>query len=127
VYRLFVNSNDSYMCGQLLTRLGLSDLAAALAGTGHPSAVRESSHYVGGRYVRVAAGSDDATCSFERVSDQEYIARGDAASFEALAQFTAALSRTLSAGSVKHRFEIYDGEDAVRAYLHFDWPVREES
>lgn len=122
-----MNSNDSYMCGQLLTSLGLSELAAAVARAGQPSEFRKSSHYVGGGYVRVAVGSADITCSFERVSDQEYIARGDAASFEALAQLSAALSRTLADGSVKHRFEIYDGKDVLRAYLHFDWPAREES
>lgn len=121
-----MHSNDNYMCGHLLTSLGLSELAGVLAETGGPAEVRESSHYVGGLYVRASSGSENVTCSFERVSDQEYIARGDAVSFAALAQFAAALSRILAGASVKHRLEIYDGEDVLRAYLHLDWPASEE-
>jgi hypothetical protein len=36
------------------------------------------------------------------------------------------VSAALTAAGVKHRFEVYDYNDKLVAYLHFNWPAEDE-
>lgn len=46
----------------------------------------------------------------------------DGESVEAMLREAKLVSDALSRAGVKHRFEIYDGQHAIRGYLHHDWP-----
>ena len=47
----------------------------------------------------------------------------DADGAEALQRDAKLVSVALAAAGVKHRFEVYDCNDALVAYLHFNWPA----
>jgi hypothetical protein len=108
------------LAGQLDTPLGVEELAAALAAYGIRAQVRESSHYLGGRYIRVYEG--DAHFTLECLTG-EYLARADAASAEQVLATAARVSQVLVTLDVVHRFEVYGGTDGdLVAYLHHRWP-----
>lgn len=46
----------------------------------------------------------------------------DAASVERLIADATRVSTALTAAEIRHRFEVYDGDDRLVAYLHHDWP-----
>ena len=46
----------------------------------------------------------------------------DAESAEELVMQSSTVSNALSVAGVKHRFEVYDGNDELVAYHHYNWP-----
>jgi hypothetical protein len=46
----------------------------------------------------------------------------DAATPEAMIRDAKLVSEALTAGRIRHRFEIYDSGGTLNGYLHFDWP-----
>jgi hypothetical protein len=117
-------SDDEYsqMAGQIDTALPLEDLTDGLSSNGVRVQVRESSHYEGGRYVRVYEG---AYFTFERIGPTEYLARGDADSVEQMHKAASAVSWALSELDLRHRFEVYDSGARLVHYLHHHWPEGE--
>ncbi|HEX9952291.1 MAG TPA: hypothetical protein VGB53_11020 [Rubricoccaceae bacterium] len=45
-----------------------------------------------------------------------------AVSVDALVHDASLVSNALTRAGVRHRFEVYDAGDVLRAYLHHDWP-----
>jgi hypothetical protein len=83
--------------------------------------VRESSHYVGGEYVRVYDG--DANLTLECLSG-EFLARADADSAAQVLAAATLISEALTRLDLCHRFEVYsEAADDMVAYLHHRWPT----
>ncbi len=49
----------------------------------------------------------------------------DAASVAEMLSDAARVSEALSKARIRHRFEIYDEDNALAAYLHWEWPPGE--
>jgi hypothetical protein len=47
----------------------------------------------------------------------------DAESVETLLYEAKLISAALAAAGVRHRFEVYDGDDLLAGYLHYQWPA----
>jgi hypothetical protein len=107
------------MAGEIDTSLSIDALASALARQGVRLQVRESCHYVGGRYIRVGEGVPEFT--LESIPG-EFLARAAAASVEQMRSAVDRLSATLAAVSIRHRFEFYDVQSNLAGYLHYNWP-----
>jgi hypothetical protein len=109
------------MAGQIESSLAIDRLKAALAEQGLPVRLRESCHYVTGRYLCVR--DDCVEFTVEQISGGEYLARGDGPTLASLLQMTDQVSRALAGLDIRHRFEIYDSEDGLLHYLHGQWPM----
>ena len=48
----------------------------------------------------------------------------DNESLDALLAFSGRVSQALSANSIRHRFEIYDGNENLAGYFHHSWPLQ---
>lgn len=46
----------------------------------------------------------------------------DDASVEALIACSSRVSKTLAKAGIRHRFEVYDGDEVLAAYFHHAWP-----
>lgn len=104
---------------QAETALGLDDLAAAFVDEGIAAEVRESSHFAGGRYLRMCA-SDGAEVTLERTGREMIVrADGDGA---ALANAARLVSATMGRLGIRHRFELYGDENEMLIHLHHSWP-----
>ncbi len=114
-------AGNGTLAGQALTDLSVAELATCLSEAGLACQVRESSHYAGGTYLRV--GRPDADATFERVSPNEWLVRGDAESVSALLALAEVLSRPLIGAGIRHRIEVYNGAGTQIAYLHQGWPA----
>jgi hypothetical protein len=80
---------------------------------------RESSHYTGGKYIRIHDGDD---FTFERISGSEYLIRGFENSIEVLLALSSRVSSRLAILKIRHRFELYADSNEMMHYLHHDWP-----
>jgi len=107
--------------GHLDTPLPPEELASALKREGIAAEMRESSHYTGGRYLRIHAGGA-ADLSLERTRGGEYIVRADADEDAALADAARRVSAALGRQGIRHRFELYGPGEGME-YLHHDWPA----
>jgi hypothetical protein len=114
-----VEARYSQLAGEIQTDLRMRAFAGQLAKAGVRGEVRESSHYVGGNYVRVYAGAD---FTFERVAAGEYLARGDAESEGQMFEAASRVSKALIDLGIRHRFEVYDAQSRLIHYLHYLWP-----
>ncbi len=112
------------MAGQLESDLDLDRLAAQLSGSGLRVRLRESSHFEGGRYLRVEEGAD---FTLERVGSTEYLARADASSLEQLLRAASTVSLALAGLDVRHRFEVYDPASRLAHFLHHRWPRSDDA
>lgn len=111
--------NYSQMSGELETTLSLEDLSTQLSSSGLRVQVRESSHYEGGRYIRVNEGAE---LTLERIGPTEYLSEGEAPSVEQMYESASTLSWTLTELDLRHGFEIYDSSNNLAHYLHHRWP-----
>jgi hypothetical protein len=107
------------MCGDIITRLSLRRLAKLLRAGNLPAEVRESCHYQGGRYIRV---TDVGDFKLERISSNEYLARADMETVEQLLSAALRTSDILTSQRIKHGFELYDEQEKLVYYLHYQWP-----
>ncbi len=81
--------------------------------------VRESSHYTGGKYIRVY-DSDDFT--LERIAAGEYLVRGFEESLQHLFDVASRVSERLAVLQIRHRLELYAPSNELKYYLHHNWP-----
>lgn len=103
--------------GQIILPGGdLRVLARRLAEGNVGTRERASCHYAG-TYLLVRVG--DAEVRIERISDGEFLLHADHGE-PALGSLAAVLSAALTAGRVRHRIELYEGENLVH-YLHHEW------
>lgn len=114
-------SSEVRLYGHALTDLDPPALARGLARAGLPPMLRESSLRGGGTYLRIH-GAADAECTLERIAPAEYQAAGDAVDADAFHALVRALSAALAGMDVRHRLEVYDGDDVLVAYFHHLWP-----
>jgi hypothetical protein len=110
----FMSEASATMSGQLFKWPEKEALAATLASAGLNVQV--------GRYsVRV---KDCEHFSFEQygndTSSPEISA--DAETTERMIQDTKIVSAALAQANIRHRFEVYDENDQLVAYVHHDWP-----
>jgi hypothetical protein len=112
---------DPNLHGQLDSGIDLAVLTKRLCRQSLHAEVRESAHYTGGRYVSVVLG--DARLSFECVSEAEYLITGDADDPTSLIEVASETSARLSEAELRHRIEVYDG-DELDHYYHWQWPTR---
>ena len=76
-----------------------------------------------GRYaIRVGACEN---FSFQHLGGDlgEPCIAADAETVERMIRDAQLVSRALAAAGIRHRFEIYDGDDTLAAYVHHDWPA----
>jgi hypothetical protein len=97
--------------GTLATRCTLAELESLLVKEGVPVEERESSHFVGGRYLRIHEPGVHMT--LERVSEREYLCRADAEVQASLSSACLRLAGKLAALGVGYRLELYDEADAL--------------
>jgi hypothetical protein len=110
-----MSEDFSLLAGQLSTWPSKDELATVLRGAGLRI-------YIGRYSIRV----EDC----ERISFEEY--GGDlsepcivasAQTTERMVQDAELVSHVLAGAGIRHRFEVYDGEENLAAYLHHDWPT----
>ena len=97
--------------GTLATQRTLDALQAELESQGVRTERRDSSHYRGGHYLRLAA--PDVHCTLEQVSDTEALCRADATQRAALSAVCAQLAQALRSLDIGHRLELYDEADEL--------------
>ncbi len=105
--------------GEVILPLGgLDELARAIGRSPVSVEFRESTQYAGGRYLLARVGS--AQVSIESTGPGECLlhAEQEDPNLYVLAQ---ALSPALTAGGLRHRIELYEGE-VLAKYLHHAWP-----
>lgn len=108
-----------HLAGEIVADMSLNRLAAILQAGNLPANVRESSHYVGGRYIRI---NRDTDFSFEEIAQGEFLARADADDGQQLFRTATCISQVLTEHGIRHRFEIYDGNSTLVEYVHYLWP-----
>ena len=109
-----------FLCGEITAGISLARLAAILQSGGMPARVRESSHYQGGRYVRV---DDDGDFTIEQVARGHFLVQATSDSTQRLEETSGAISNALSIHNLRHRFELYDAAQLMTQYLHHLWPA----
>jgi hypothetical protein len=110
----------STLAGEIATSLGLEEMREIAASAFPGSEIRESSHYEGGRYIKVDLGEYDQL-SFERCSDSEYIVRGETEAAAKLKQAAERLSAAFASHQISNRFEVYHAGELCGEFDHA-WP-----
>lgn len=108
--------------GQIDSSITRAELCRVLGSAGANSALRASSHYTGGEYVRLE--SNVATMTFEPVSAGEMLVQGDADDHAALRALAWSAVRALRQAGLRHRLEVHGDDGRIWAYFHHDWPIR---
>jgi hypothetical protein len=111
--------------GQLLTEHSLHYLAEKLNETRVIRAeIRQSAHYSSGEYLSVKGSNGHL--SLERITSNELLARGDAEDADSLLGDARSISYVLGRMAINHRLEIYDQNQDLFGYLHYDWPHQQD-
>jgi hypothetical protein len=92
-------------------------LTALLKQANLPAVLHESSYSVSSHKLRVGDEME-----FERIEFDEYLIGGSSESLEKLFDLAQRVSAQLTTLDLRHRLEIYDGEDCLTHYLHHRWP-----
>jgi hypothetical protein len=114
-----MNSDRAQLNGELDSGANLSRIADKVRPTGMSIQIRESTHYTEGRYLLVEM--DNVEFRFERISSTECLVSGESDRVDQLSEAAIRLSQTFAASDVRHRFEIYDGDNRLLGYLHHRW------
>ena len=117
---------EPHTAGQVFVPKNEASLAAILNETFAQTQVRESSHYSTGKYVRIDFPSD-VEFFFERISDDEYLIRGEGEDSQSLGNAADEIANRLGQLGLRCRFETYDSDDSLVAYSHHDWPPHHKS
>ena len=110
-----MSDNFATLAGQLATWPSKDDLAGVQRSAGL--------HIYVGRYsVRV---EDCEHFSFEQYGGDlgDPVIAADAETAEGLVRDARLVSSALASADLRHRFEIYDGNDNLADYLHHRWPA----
>jgi hypothetical protein len=110
-----MNDEDALLSGQLSPWPSKDRLAEILRAAGLRIDV--------GRYaIRI---SDCEHFSFQHFGGDlgEPSIDADAETTERLIQDAQRVSGALATAGIRHRFEVYDGNDELAAYVHHDWPA----
>ena len=116
-----MNCREPHTCGQLLTEQNEHSLAMTLQGAFPDTQERESSHYLTGSYVVIDI-DDDTEFFFEKISDSEYLIRGESGDLKSLQDAAEAIAKHVGRHGLRCRLETYDENDSLSAYAHHDWP-----
>jgi hypothetical protein len=108
-----------HLAGEISSHSSLRRLAALLRNGGLAAEVRESSHYEGGRYVRV---TEDGDFTLERTASGKFLASATMYIDAQLLDVASRASNTLAGQDIPHRLELYDGHSTLVRYLHHRWP-----
>ena len=98
--------------GGLATSKSLEELLEILAPTFPQACIRESCHYIGGRYVSLKFGDHDRIC-FERSSDSEHVIHCDGGPPETVLSIVEQLAKVLEAADITHDFEVYQNDELL--------------
>jgi hypothetical protein len=113
--------SDASLAGQILTDLPLVELFHAFRRAGLDAHYHVAPH--GAADVRVN-GAGDAGCLVEDGDPGEYLVCDAGGERGALAEMARTMSAALAGMGVRHRLELYDGDDAeMFLYLHLGWPL----
>ncbi|MES2732878.1 MAG: hypothetical protein V4714_14080 [Bacteroidota bacterium] len=104
--------------GQLMASQSLE--ALALLFPKMKTKLGESSHYEGGRYLRITDVAE-TELTFEKIQRKEFLIKGEADTKEALQNLCKRISAILTANQLKHRMELYDEAEVQFHFLHFNW------
>ncbi len=120
-------NDDPLLCGQVDSKRGFLRFRWLLSDPSLRIETRESSLRQEGQYIKVrSANNEECTIQFERINSEEWLMDGDSNSVESLEALARLISQVLSRRAVKHRIEIYNGDETMRCYLNFDWPQLEK-
>ena len=97
--------------GTIAATCTLTELTALLSKHGLQFALRESSHYPSGRYLRLLASAVHLT--IERIAENECLLRADAESLDEIAAILKELSVAFAALRIPHRLELYGDDDEL--------------
>lgn len=114
----------------------MSDMTAVLSGQCSPWPSKEALlHHLRNGGLRVSEGRYSV-----RVEECEHFVfqhlggditdptiDADAESSERLYRDACLVSSALTKAGIKHRFEVYDSNDSLVHYLHFEWPPTSEA
>jgi hypothetical protein len=120
-----MDDREPHTAGQVFAPKNEASLAAILTETFAQTQVRESSHYSTGRYVRVDFPSD-VEFFFERISDDEYLIRGEGEDQQSLGNAAHEIATCFGQHGLRCRFETYDSGDSLVGYSHNEWPLPEK-
>ena len=112
---------ESLLAGEVVTELGVNRLSARLAAAGLRVEVSDSSHFTGGRYIRIREGIDGVHFTLEHINGS-YLADADADSVEEMHAAALRVSRALTGLGIRHRFDVHDRTARLRHRLHHLWP-----
>ena len=103
------------LAGQLSTWPSQAQMAQVLLAAG-------LSLYVGRYSIRV---EDCEHFSFEQFGGDlgDPCIGADAETAERMTQDAQVVSSALAAARIRHRFEVYDGNNNLAAYVHYEWPA----
>jgi hypothetical protein len=111
--------NDPCLSGQVITPLEITELLAEFQRAGLDAEIRYSSFYEIGCYLRVQ--DEKSALIFEKIEPEEYLVHGDADSLKELIALARSVSQMLCQSELRHRFELYDSQDQLVDYVHFNW------
>jgi hypothetical protein len=114
-----MSNRGPHLAGQIISGLSFRRLADLLRAGDLSAEVRDSSHYEGGRYIRV---TDDGDFTLEKIEADEYLARAEMDTAEQLLKTASRTSDVLTSQRIKHRFELYDEKATLVCYRHYQWP-----
>ena len=110
-----MNDDFATVAGQLLPWPSQDQMAQVLRAAG-------LSVYVGHCSIRV---EDCEHFSFEQFGGDlgDPCIGADAETTERMVQDARLVSNALAAAGIRHRFEVYDGDNNLAAYVHYEWPA----
>lgn len=111
--------DEPSLYGQITATLEITDLLAAVQRAGLDVEIRYSSFYEIGCYLRVQG--EKSALMFEKIESDEYLVRSDADSLNELMTLAKSISHVLCQSELRHRFELYDSQDQLVDYVHFNW------
>lgn len=111
--------DEPSLYGQITATLEITDLLAVAQSTGLDAEIRYSSFYESGCYLRVQG--EKSALMFEKIESDEYLVRSDADSLTELIALAENLSQVFCQNQLRHRFELYDSQDQLIDYVHFNW------
>lgn len=121
-----MDDREPHTVGQVLVPKDEADLTAILTQRFPQTQLRESCHYSTGKYVRIDF-PPDLEFYFERISDEEYLIRGEGGDSQSLGTASAEIAIRFGQLGLRCRFETYDRDDSLIAYAHSDWPLHGKS
>jgi hypothetical protein len=109
-----------YISGQILFNNSLENLEIIFKDSILKHEIRHSSHFQNGTYLRLSLNTD-AELTFENISANEFLIRGEANSQNDLLKLADITSSVFSKQNLRHRLELYDIYNNEFGYFNYEW------